>query len=364
MRELNILITAASRRVPLIRAFGESLRALGLRGRVITTDMDVLSPGLYFSDRHYLVPLTTASQYIPIIRSICFRERIHLLIPTIDDELPLFGQHADTFLATGVRVVVSGRETCVACNDKYRTWQLLASKGLPAARTWLPGEVDPAGVTYPLFLKPRIGRGSVGAHRIDNEREMRFFLGYVNDPVVQEYLPGREFTIDVLCDFKGKVISSVPRERLVIRSGVSDRGRTVKDPGLIELGARTAEALGIIGPANIQVKADGDRCTIFEINPRFSGGIPLTLAAGADFPAWLIEMRLGRKVRPAVGRFVDGLTMACYESAVYLDDAGSRVMPQEISVGLPVEQETHGAAMAAARAVAGRRIKARPSVVS
>jgi carbamoyl-phosphate synthase large subunit len=171
-----------------------------------------------------------------------------------------------------------------------------------------------------LFLKPRSGRGSVGAFPIINETELRFFLGYVPDPVVQEFLAGREFTIDLLTDFNGRTISAVPRERLVVRSGVSDRGRTCNNPPMLQLAVRTAEALDIRGPANIQVKLDKDKATIFEVNPRFSGGIPLTLAAGADFPAWLIEMCCGRRVRSFLGKFTDGLMMACYESALFLTE--------------------------------------------
>ncbi len=90
---------------------------------------------------------------------------------------------------------------------------------------------------------------------------------------------------------------------------------------MISLGIQTAEALDIRGPANIQVKLDGDKITIFEVNPRFSGGIPLTIAAGADFPAWLIEMSCGRKVPPKIGKFTDGLIMTCYESAIFLPGA-------------------------------------------
>jgi carbamoyl-phosphate synthase large subunit len=318
MREINILITAASRRVPLIQGFVHALKALGVRGNVITTDMNTLSPGLYFSTRHYLVPLTTDERYIPFIKSICFKERIHLLIPTIDDELPLFGSFAGSFLEMGVRVAVSGEETGIICNDKYRTAHFLAGKGIPVPRTWLPCELDFGSLSYPLFLKPRQGRGSVGAHCIANEKELRFFLEYVPDPVVQEYLPGREFTIDVLADFHGRIMSAVPRERLVVRSGVTDRGQTWNSLELIELGVRTAEALQIRGPANIQLKWHAEAGTVFEVNPRFSGGIALTIAAGADFPAWLIEMRLGRRVRSALGKFTDGLLMTCYESALFL----------------------------------------------
>ena len=326
MHEINILITAASRRVALIQAFVQALKRLSLAGNVVTTDMNCLSPGLYFGSKHYMVPLTTNPQYISIIKSICFRERIHLLIPTIDDELPLFGRHMDDFLSMGIRVAVSSERTGLVCNDKYATAGFLSDKNIPFARTWLPAELDFPQLKYPLFLKPRTGRGSVGAYSINNERELRFFLEYIPNPIVQEYLYGKEYTIDLLADFSGTVISAVPRERMVVRSGVSDRGQTYNHTGMIQLAIRTAEALDIRGPANIQAKLYNEKATIFEVNPRFSGGIPLTIAAGADFPAWLIEMCCGRSVPPCIGKFTDGLVMACYESALFLPDRTAREM--------------------------------------
>lgn len=333
MREINVLVTAASRRVALIQGFRQALKRLGLKGSVITTDVSRLSPGLYFGSKHYIVPLTTDPGYIPIIKSICFKERIHLLIPTIDDELPLFGRYTEEFLATGIRVAVSSENTNLICNDKYQTARFFAARNLPFARTWLPEELEGKGFDLPLFLKPRRGRGSVGAFPIKNERELRFFLDYVPDCIVQEYLHGREYTIDVLADFDGTIISVVPRERIVVRSGVTDRGQTVNHPGMIDLAIRVAQALDIRGPANIQLKLDGEKATIFEVNPRFSGGIPLTIAAGADFPALLIEMSCGRKVSPCIGKFSDRLIMTCYESAVFLPDGEAREMHEEMLAG-------------------------------
>jgi len=318
MREINILVTAASRRVALIRAFGYALRRLGLKGNVITTDLNCMSPGLYFGDRHYIAPLTTDPGYIPLIKSICAGENIGLLIPTIDDELPIFGRHRHEFEKSGVRVAVSDESTGRVCNDKHASYLFFKERGIPFARTWLPGEIDREKLKYPLFLKPRCGRGSVGAFQIKNRRELDFFLGYVDDAVIQEFLTGTEYTIDVLADFDGRVISVVPRERMVVRSGVSDRGRTYRHSGLIKLAVDTAETLELRGAANIQVKLEGDDAVIFEVNPRFSGGIPLTIAAGADFPGWLIEMCSGRGPEPCIGDFTDGLIMACYEEALFL----------------------------------------------
>jgi len=329
MHEINILITAASRRVPLIQSFSHALKHLGMKGNVVTTDMDSLSPGLYFGTRHYMVPLTSDPRYIPIIKSICFRERIQLIIPTIDDELPIFGSRVEEFGAMGVRVAVSGERTGLLCNDKYLCSRFLGDKQLPFARTWLPDELDLSQVDYPMFLKPRTGRGSVGAFPINNEKELLFFREYVPDAVIQEYLDGKEFTIDVLADFNGDIISVVPRERIVVRSGVTDRGRTLKHNGMIQLAIEAAKALEIRGPANIQVKLEGDAATIFEVNPRFSGGIPLTIAAGADFPAWIIEMCCGRHPQPRIGKFTDGLIMTCYETAIFLPEDADRDQTQE-----------------------------------
>lgn len=304
----------------MIQAFVNALARLGLQGSVITTDMNRYSPGLYFGTRHYMVPLTTDGQYIPIIKSICFKERIQLLIPTIDDELPLFGRYRNDFNIMGIRVAVSAESTGLVCNDKYASACLLRGKGIPFAESWLPEDLDFSRLRYPLFIKPRQGRGSVGAYAIRDENELKFFLSYIENPVVQEYLQGREYTIDLLADFDGRIISVVPRERMVVRSGVTDRGRTLFHQGMIDVALRTAEALDIRGPANIQVKMKDDRVTVFEVNPRFSGGIPLTIASGADFPAWLIEMSCGKDVPPQIGKFTRNLVMTCYESALFLRD--------------------------------------------
>lgn len=331
---LNVLITAGSRRVPLVQAFQHAVRTTG-GGRVVVTDVNALSPTVYVADRSYEVPLSTDRDYLPAIDRICGDEAIGLVIPTIDDELLLFAEAAPRFASAGVRVSVSGPTTIDACNDKHQTWRALSARGLPVAETYLPADL-PASPAFPLFIKPRFGRGSVGAFPVRNERELAFFLQYVADPVLQPYLNGPEFTIDVLSDFSGRVLSVVPRERVVIRAGVVDRGRTVRDELLLTLGARCAEALECVGAINIQCRVVNGQPVIFEINPRFSGGIPLTIAAGADFPHMLVQAARGRDVVPSIGRFRDALWMTSYETSVFVPETaigftsvvGQQVVPE------------------------------------
>lgn len=324
MRSLNVLMTAGSRRVPLVEAFRHGLRALGIPGRIIVADVNPLSPAVHVADRAYRVPLATDPNYLSELLAICEAERIRLLVPTIDDELALIGGAREDFRALGTLAACSPAATAALCDDKFQTCQRLIEAGVPAAATYLPGTL-PESPSLPLFIKPRVGRGALQAFPVRSAEELRFFLGYVHDPVVQEYLQGPEFTIDVLCDFEGRPLSIVPRERVVIRAGVMDRGRTLNDPRLIELARAACAAIPFAGPVNIQCRMRAGSPTIFEINPRFSGGIPLTIQAGADFPQMLLRMAMGRTVAPAIGDFRDGLWMTSFERAFFLDAPNIRI---------------------------------------
>lgn len=316
---LNVLVTAGSRRVPLVRAFQRAV-AQHRGGAVIVTDVNPLSPAVHAANRAYRVPLASAPDYIDAILQICVGERVRLVVPTIDDELVLFGRAAARFREHGIRVAVSPASTSELCEDKYVASRALIARGVPAADSWLPHEV-PADVAYPLFIKPRRGRGSVGAFAVRSPRDLEFFSQYVPDAVVQTFLDGPEYTIDMLCDFNGQPLSIVPRLRDVIRAGVTDRGRTVHDPSLIQVAKLCAATMPFAGAVNIQCRVVDGRPVIFEINPRFSGGIPLTIHAGADFPRMLVDLTAGLRVAPAIGRFRDNLWMASYETSVFVDGA-------------------------------------------
>ena len=324
---LNVLVTAGSRRVPLVRAFQRAV-AQHRGGNVVVTDINPLSPAVHAANRAYHVPLSTEPGYIETILTIAKGEQISLVVPTIDDELVLFGRAVDRFAAADIRIAVSPVQTSALCDDKHATCRYLLDRGIAAAPSWLPGEL-PAAPAFPLFIKPRRGRGSVGAYSVRTRRELDFFLDYVPDPVVQTFLDGPEFTIDLLCDFTGQPLSIVPRRREVIRAGVTDRGRTVNDPALINVAEVCAAVLQFVGAVNIQCRVVDGRPVVFEINPRFSGGIPLTIQAGADMPRMLVDLAAGRRVPPSIGRFRDDVWMSSYEASVFVEGARIGLAPYQ-----------------------------------
>lgn len=322
-RGINVLITSVGRRAPLVEVFKQAQKSVGrfFNGKVITVNADPYCAGLYVSDGFYIVPLVHDKNYIPIILEICKEEKIDLLIPTIDDELPIFATNQERFQRLGVKIACSPLETALICNNKYKTYQFFLKNNIPTPKTYLLNgtEKDPP-LPYPFIIKPRDGRGTFGFTRIRNKEEFMLYKNGIPNPIAQEELRGKEFTIDVLCDFDGRVIAVIPRERMVVRAGVSDQGRTVKDWRLISYGTMIAQLLKIRGPANIQCFVDGDSVMFTEVNPRFSGGIPLTIASGVDFPALLIRMAAGEKVEPRIGDFKENLTMLRYEMSIFRED--------------------------------------------
>jgi carbamoyl-phosphate synthase large subunit len=316
MGKINVLITAASRRVSLVRSFMVKLRETG--GNIITVDNDIYSSALFFSHKHYIVPLVKDPGYLRQIECIVKKENIKLIVPTIDQELLLWAENKERFEKLGAHVSISPPETISICGDKWETFHFFKSHNFPFPESYLPSMLT-YHMQYPLFIKPRTGRGSVKSFEIKNKKELDFFLDYVPDPIIQDYLPGKEFTVDAFYSNDHRLISMVPRYRLVIRSGVSDRGKTFKHKELTRLIQKIGEKLKFSGAINIQGKQLKDNVTFFEINPRFSGGIQLTIAAGEDFADLLIRELNGETLSPRLNQFRDHLIMTSYEDSIFLD---------------------------------------------
>jgi len=319
-REVNILITSAGRRGALVKCFKNTIKKMGKYcGKVVSVDASTLAAALYISDKHYIVPRIFASNHIDTLLEICSKENIKLIIPTIDTELLLLSQNKKKFRKNGVIVAISDPKAVEICSDKLKTFQFFKENNIPTVDTFSYYQVDKMkNINYPLFIKPCGGSASINVYRINNRKELDFFIDYVENPVVQEYAEGKEFTMDILADFNGKVLNVVPRERIEVRAGETNKGRTVKDGKIIKYAKNITEKLGAIGPVTIQCFKKGNEIKFTEINPRIGGGYPLSFAAGANYPELLIRMVLGEKIAPRLGEFEENLIMLRWEDAVFI----------------------------------------------
>lgn len=318
---VNVLFTSVGRRVELLQAFKRAYLDLDLKGQIIAVDTNPLAPALQYADRFYLVPPLTDESYVPTLVEICSREHVDLVFPLIDPDIPVLAQYRDALEATGAKVVVVSPDAARTTADKWLTYLFFRRHNIPTPRTWLPSQVKEVAVNYPVIVKPRFGSAGKDVFRANNRRELDFFLEYVPEPLVQEYLSGPEVTSDVICDFTGEVMAVVSRQRIEVRSGEVAKGKTIYEPDIIQFGVTIAKGLGVIGPITVQCFIQEGKPYFTEINARFGGGVPLGIAAGVKAPHWYLALAAGIALDiPPLGSYQVGLYMSRFDNSVFLGE--------------------------------------------
>jgi len=307
----NILITSSGRRGYLAQYFKQ---AVGDAGNIYATDIDSLAPIFGECDQGFIVPPFDANNYLSVIKSICIEYDIDLLVPTNDRELNLLAENVPLFNEIGTTTLISSLRCIEIANDKMKTFDFLQSKNIKTAFTTnnlteLVGKIDSKEISFPIIIKPQYGSGSQGVYEATNFDEINVFWNRLENPIGQEKLQGQEFGIDVFNNSERTPVSIVPRKKIAMRAGETDKAESVNDQQLIDIGTELAEALGHFGPLDIDCFYDGDEVYIMELNARFGGGYPLTHLAGGDFTTAAISLANNEKISPRIGKFESGVQM-------------------------------------------------------
>jgi carbamoyl-phosphate synthase large subunit len=321
MHRENILISSAGRRVGLTQCFRSALKDLGLDGKLLAVDASVDSPATHLVDESWQVPRCTDPAFLPEVLRICEREKVLLLVPTIDTELLVYARAKHLFAEIGCHVSVPSPETVAIASDKVETHAWLIENGFPTVRQATPGAIlaDPGAWTFPLIVKPARGSASQGVARVESLEKLRYQASQDTTLVAQELARGEEFTINVFVDGRGQCLCAVPHRRIEVRAGEVSKAVTVKNRALMQSAREVVERLpGAYGALNIQCFVDAGEMKIIEINARFGGGYPLADRAGAKFTRWLLEDCLQLPSTASFEGWEDDLAMLRYDEAVFL----------------------------------------------
>ncbi len=320
--KLTLLVTCVGRRVELLQAFRAAAKRLGIQLRLIGSDTTATAPALSCADERALVPPIENDGYVPALLDTVRQHHVDAVIPTIDTDLPLISQHRGEFQEAGCQALIADPEVIAICRDKILTYQFLEKHGIDTPATYTPETIRSlAEHRYPYFIKPRYGSASLLVHKIEDALDLNYYLEKVPEPIVQEFVDGLEHTLDVYVGLTGVPRCVVPRARWQVRSGEVSKGVVIRDLRIMEAGKRVVEALGrsLRGLVTLQCIVTSDhRIRFIEINPRFGGGAPLGIAAGADYPAWLIQELCGQTPEIQFDGFCHGLTMLRYDWSVFM----------------------------------------------
>lgn len=272
----------------------KSLKMVNYPVRIVASDSNPYSAGFYMSDAYEVLPEIDSKLYITRLLEIVTKHKINVLMPSSGYDIYQYSANKEKLLKLGALPVVSDIKTMKICRDKIQTFNYLSKKfELPFTT------LDYKKVKgFPLIAKPRYGKGSKGIVKINNENELKYVRLNSENLIFQEYLPGIEYTIDVLSDLECEPILAVPRIRVETRAGISTVGTIVKDENISETCKSIAKYLKIRGPCCIQMKESNDGILkMVEVNPRMGGGTIFAALAGANFPAMILDIVNGKKLK-------------------------------------------------------------------
>lgn len=328
---MKILFTSVGRRVELVQAFRRAADKLEVNLTIIGADIAEDAPALYFCDEAKIVCRIKDKEYIPQLLSICETEKVDCLIPTIDTDLLLLAENKPRFEAIGTKVLISEVDKVKLCRDKNYTADYFISLGLKSPMPINSIEkfqeaLQNEKVHFPVFIKPKDGSSSIDAYKVENLKDLRLYAEKIEDYIIQPFISGREFTIDIFCDYLGNPVYITPRERLAVRAGEVLKTRIAQDDVMI------AEMLTLIadykpcGQITVQLIKDsqtGENYYI-EINPRFGGGAPLSIKAGADSAKAVIKMLNGKDLTYEEKAARDEAVFSRFDQSICVNEGVSR----------------------------------------
>lgn len=323
---MNILFTCAGRRTYLLNYFRENL---GPNDKIIATDMQLSAPALQKADVKIQVPAVYDHNYIDITLDICKKYNINVLISLNDLELPILAKNKRLFQENGVTIIVSDPQVIDICFDKYKTAKWIESIGLKSPKTYVNlSDVKNAlaigEVSFPLFMKPRWGSGSIGLETVFDMDELDLYYTILLKKIkrtilatasigdeyilIQEKLTGDEFGLDVINDLNGNNVAVSVKQKLAMRAGETDKAITCDLPEVSNIGQKVGRELKHIGNLDMDImqRANGDYC-VLELNPRFGGGFPFSYEAGVNLPKAIIKWIANKSVdieslTPTIGK--------------------------------------------------------------
>lgn len=322
---MNILLTSAGRRAYIVDYFKQ------VQGvdKVYASNSDY-TIALKRADGYFISPLIYSPDYIFSIIGFCREHNVKIVLSLFDIDLLVLARNRNVFEKNGIRLILASAEFVEICNDKYKTYQFIKSLGLQSPKTYLSevavkNAIKAGELSYPIIMKPRWGMASMGIYKVENEDELHFFtqkccrdifssyLKYESSTTVdeaiiyQEIMVGEEYGLDVLNDLNGNYIATFAKQKVTMRSGETDLGRTADPKPFEDMAKAIAKCSHHQGICSVDCFKTDKGIFVIEMNCRISGHYPLSHLAGFNYPQLVVDWMNGKPTDPELLKFKTGL---------------------------------------------------------
>ena len=292
-------------------------------GNIVATDLSPVAPALSVADKPYLVPRIDAPDYFDKILDICQKEDIKAITTLIDPEISILANHREELLARHILPLCPAEWTAKLCFDKYEMFRYLSEKGVRTVLTYnslegLREGLEKGEVSFPVFMKPVNGSGSVGIGKVhDWEEAVAKFNDGKFTYIIQELMTGGDCDADVYVDcLSHKPVAAFSKKKIESRIGGASKTISFKDPKLFKFIEEVCSVLELNGPCDMDFFIKDGEYYLSEINPRFGGAYLHAYGAGVDFIKLILNNMHGIVNEQAIGQYDEDVIMMMYDDVV------------------------------------------------
>ncbi|MBD3215957.1 MAG: ATP-grasp domain-containing protein [Candidatus Lokiarchaeota archaeon] len=307
MNGIKVLVTGAGG--PAGMGVIKSLKLSDLDINILGADMDKYAPGLYISDKSFIIPAADNEKFSEKILEICDLEDVDIIIPTVDQEVVIFSKFMDRLNKIHVKIMIPNLQNILNCINKWKTYNICKKERLdvPLSIQVTRENIieNMSELDFPIVIRPYQSRGARGISFIQSKDEIpaaiRKAEKYSDKYMIQEFVPGPVYTVSCLLDQKSNIKASIVLKKLKEKpstGGVAIAGKTIVNEEIRELGEKYAKALNWVGICSPEIKFDinENKYKLMEINPRIFGYNYLASVAGVNLSELYINLCLGKDI--------------------------------------------------------------------
>ncbi len=287
-----------------------SLKESGARHRHIGITYGVLDAGNYMNDlvsACYLTPYpnTGPDALLSRIAEIHKKERIDVILPTLDSELENYIKIEGELRYLGIKLLLPLKES-LALRDKPTLAEKIPTDIVKTPETVRISDVaalresfDKLG--FPLLVK---GQYYEAYAAYSPEEAVGWFYKLASQwgvpAIAQKMISGEEMNVAGLAK-RGKLYGAVAMKKLFVTDkGKAWSGVTIKNEKILEMTRKLIQFLNWDGGFELEfiVENKTDEVFLIEMNPRFPAWTYLATRAGMNLPAMHVALALGESVEP------------------------------------------------------------------
>lgn len=261
--------------------------------KLFAAGADVSNHARFVYPEYHVVPNVHVEGWLETLVELCERLGIQYIFPAHDDVIVALSSSRGHIPAT---LVTSNHDTCITTRSKSATYRRLA--GILPVPCVFPSATDV--VEFPVLVKPDKGQGSSHIALVRTREELSTAITSTPEPIICEYLPGDEFTVDCFSSVSQGLLFAGARKRRRTRNGISVNTKTEDLPEAWPLAEAISGELGLRGAWFFQLKRNAKgELALLEVAPRIAGAMAAHRVLGVNFPLLAMMELEGAKLHIA-----------------------------------------------------------------